>query len=411
MLHVYRIDYHNTLIIPYPLAVSLHIGKANSFKAFTINEGYLLDKEEDLPFDWVRRVDIGRYPRVACGSAHGSIFVADVNAKKILAEARGVHFSQHSDDHVNCLDEQLRQHIYGDYDGGGVLDVSMFGKRLVASAGREGGVKIFRSLENNRELKYEGDIQAFIRKMPGALPVIATCMKFDLAGRLYVGSSDGLLRIVTFPNSFIASDAALDPNEIQVAVIPMCERQQSPILALDISEDLGMVATAHASGDASVHSIIEQENGTWKTEVAGIWKAIAGSCARSISFVSWVRGSRHGVVVGGGNGELWVSDIDTEPTEKSLFVKDGAQKIEPNHQGPIISLVSRPGGIIASVSHDGQLRVTHAWLGRKGSRPLYGIVGLKVWVGSVCIDEEGKRLVSDGFDDVVVVHDFDPEDL
>ena len=169
-----------------------------------------------------------------------------------------------------------------------------------------------------------------------------------------------------------------------------------------------MVATAHASGDASVHSIIEQENGTWKTEVAGIWKAIAGSCARSISFVSWVRGSRHGVVVGGGNGELWVSDIDTEPTEKSLFVKDGAQKIEPNHQGPIISLVSRPGGIIASVSHDGQLRVTHAWLGRKGGRPLYGIVGMKVWVGSVCIDEEGKRLVSDGFDDVVVVHDFDP---
>ena len=356
----------------------------------------------------MRRVDIGQYPRVACGSAHGSIFIADVNAKEILAEARGVHFSQHSDDHVNCLDEQLRQYIYGDYDGGGVLDVSMFGKRLVASAGREGGVKIFRLLENNCELKYEGDIPAFVRKMPGALPIIATCMKFDLAGRLYVGSSDGLLRIVTFSKSFITSDAELDPNEIQVTVIPMMrERQQSPILALDISEDLGLVATAHSSGDACVHSIIEQENGTIKTEVAGIWKAIVGSHARTVSCVSGVRGPRHGVVVGGGNGELWVSDLDTEPTEKTSFVKDSAQKIEPDLQGPVISLVSRPGGIIASVSHDGQLRLTHAWLGQKGSFPLYAIVGLKVWVGSVCIDEEGKRLVSDGFDDVVVVHDFE----
>ena len=402
-------DYIRSFSIPHTSPYYLFIGKANSFKAFTINnERYLLNKEEDLPFDWVRRVDIGQYPRVACGSAHGSIFIADVNAKEILAEARGVHFSQHSDDHVNCLDEQLRQYIYGDYDGGGVLDVSMFGKRLVASAGREGGVKIFRLLENNCELKYEGDIPAFVRKMPGTLPIIATCMKFDLAGRLYVGSSDGLLRIVTFSKSFITSDAELDPNEIQVTVIPMMrERQQSPILALDISEDLGLVATAHSSGDACVHSIIEQENGTIKTEVAGIWKAIVGSHARSVSFVSWVRGSRHGVVVGGGNGELWVSDLDTEPTEKTSVVKDSAQKVEPDHQGPVISLVSRPGGIIASVSHDGQLRLTHAWLGRKGSCPLYAIVGLKVWVGSVCIDEEGKRLVSDGFDDVVVVHDFE----
>jgi hypothetical protein len=30
----------------------------------------------------------------------------------------------------------------------------------------------------------------------------------------------------------------------------------------------------------------------------------------------------------------------------------------------------------------------------------------KVWLGSICIDSEGRRLVSDGQDDVVVVHDF-----
>ncbi len=43
-------------------------------------------------------------------------------------------------------------------------------------------------------------------------------------------------------------------------------------------------------------------------------------------------------------------------------------------------------------------------------RALYGLGGYKVWIGNVCINEEGKRLVSDGKDDVVVVHDFSKED-
>jgi hypothetical protein len=46
-------------------------GRAKSYGAFTINERYLKEKDAELPFDWVRRVDIGEYPRVACGSAHG----------------------------------------------------------------------------------------------------------------------------------------------------------------------------------------------------------------------------------------------------------------------------------------------------------------------------------------------------
>jgi hypothetical protein len=97
-----------------------------------------------------------------------------------------------------------------------------------------------------------------------------------------------------------------------------------------------------------------------------------------------------------------------------LFDGADAQKFKPDQAGPVLALASRPGGIVVSVGQDGLARVTHAWLGRKGMKtplrnelaPLYGIGGLKVWVGSVCIDKEGKRLVSDGFDDAVVIHDF-----
>jgi hypothetical protein len=150
-------------------------GKAKSYGAFTINERYLREQDAELPFDWVRRVDFGQYPRLVCGSAYGSIFVADVKAKnKILGEARGVHYSEHTNTYTNCLDEQLREYIYGEYDGGGVLDVAMHGKSLVASAGREGGVKLHRLIENDNELEYQEEITPFLRFMSDELPVIVT---------------------------------------------------------------------------------------------------------------------------------------------------------------------------------------------------------------------------------------------
>jgi hypothetical protein len=43
-------------------------------------------------------------------------------------------------------------------------------------------------------------------------------------------------------------------------------------------------------------------------------------------------------------------------------------------------------------------------------KALYGLGGYKVWIGNICIDDEGKRLLSDGRDDVVVVHDFSSKD-
>ena len=57
------------------------------------------------------------------------------------------------------------------------------------------------------------------------------------------------------------------------------------------------------------------------------------------------------------------------------------------------------------------LRMTQTWIGLKNPKkatpwPLYGLGGYKKWIGSICVDDEGKRLVSDGMDDAVIVHDF-----
>jgi hypothetical protein len=411
-------------------------GHTKSYGAFTINEQYLLNKEDNKeddpnshPFDWVRRVDIGQYPRVACGSAHGSIFVADTTSKQVLGAARGVHYSEYSDNYANALDEHLRQYIYGEYDGGGVLDVAMFGKNIVASSGREGGVKLFKLMENGNqvELMPQGDVQALIRLMPGALPIIVTCMKFDSFGRLYLGGSDGFLRIVTFPQDFIFEDAAnLNSQDLQVTVVPhWSDQAPSPILSLDVSEDLEMVVTSHANGNVCVYSMKEHEDvyniASGRREhvgVIGVWNPFTSdkTYARSVTFTSKesVHGPKYAVVVGGGNGEVWVNDIYPEYEEGNtgeVFVDEYVQKFEPNHVGPVISLCSRPEGLIVSVGHDGMLRMTQTWIGLKNPKkatpwPLYGLGGYKVWIGSVCIDDEGKRLISDGMDDAVIVHDF-----
>lgn len=234
----------------------------------------------------------------------GSIFVADVSSKNIVAEARGVHYSQHNNAHTNNLDEQLRQLIYGDFDGGGVLDVAMYGNNLVASSGREGGVKIFKLAENKSQLVYGGEISALIRRMPGALPVIVTSMKFDSLGRLFLGCSDGFLRVITFPEKFTMEG-------VKATIIPpQSGGQPSPILALDISEQLGMVVTAYASGDVCVYSVQEKVDGTFQGELAGTWNPfvrLLSKChARSVVFASMKRRgkTRHAVAVGGGNGEI-----------------------------------------------------------------------------------------------------------
>lgn len=242
----------------------------------------------------------------------GSIFVADVDVgtNKILGEARGVHYSQHNNDHTNCLDEQLQRFIYGEFDGGGVLDIAMFGNSLVASAGREGGVKLFKLIENQRELVFQGEITALVRRMPGALPVIVTSMKFDSLGRLFLGCSDGYLRIVTFPDKYTTS-TYIDLDVDVELVHPTSEQQPCSILALDISETLNMVVTAHSNGDACVYSIKERVDGTLEGSAAGVWNPFSTfistkSYARSVVFASmeWRGKMTHAVVLGGGNGEI-----------------------------------------------------------------------------------------------------------
>lgn len=89
-----------------------------------------------------------------------------------------------------------------------------------------------------------------------------------------------------------------------------------------------------------------------------------------------------------------------------------AETLMPPHGGQVVALCGRQGGLLVSGAHDGTLRIwdavaTGSGLGKKGDvepRCLYGFGGYKVWLGSVTTD--GTRLVADGCDNNVIVHDF-----
>jgi hypothetical protein len=487
-------------------------GAAASRAAFTINESFYDDARrggggggggggfgnEDggrtAPFDWVRRLAIGSYPRVVCGGASGGVYVADVEAGRLLASAPRAHSPASGGDDLLEEDAGLLRRLYGDYDGGGVLAVAMTSlvvgggtnADLVASAGREGGIKLHRWVRSGKTTTTRGggtiDELEFVCSIPmgdgdyGDRTVV-TCLRFDSLGRrLFAGGGDGRLRAVTFGRDIFDVEKGmrtmLIPSRTSSSSMtssPFLWRLKqgkmpppsslSPILSLDVAEALGMVATAHVNGDVQIysHDSDDDNDGNFGSDafpLLGVWNPFTDTneaChARSVAFVSGEGGRGDdddedgdpswSIVVGGGNGQMWVQEIHNKRVDtntgaqrtldamnsddkdgrrittattastmsSSLFRENSMQQIKPSHRGPVVALSSRSGGILVSAGHDGMLRVSR--ICKPAPKALYGLGGYKVWIGSICIDSEGKRLLSDGRDDVVVVHDFSLED-
>ena len=189
-----------------------------------------------------------------------------------------------------------------------------------------------------------------------------------------------------------------------------------------------------------------------KGEPRGAWSPLAfdgskgfkGSAARSVAFVQDDASGACCVAVGGDDGSLhlrWLADDgdgDGDGDGGAAAVAGGdafasgrpPQTLQPSHGGAVVALRGRDtSGLLVSGARDGTMRVwdlSAAAAAGKGSddgggdgdgdgggggggaaKCLYGLGGYKVWLGSICTD--GRRLVSDGSDNTVVVHDFGGE--
>lgn len=342
----------------------------------------------NLP-DYVRRLSV-EYPLAACGTASGSIYLAHLESGELLAQ--GIRPDEIIENtKIDNLEKSLF-HLYGENDGGGTVAIAFDGD-LIAESNRDGGVHLWRLDPGSTRLVYQGSMSA----MDG---VLVTCLHLD-EEFLWVGSADGKLQ--AFP---LEADLPLALQKY-----PELEWQfRSMILSLSLTPDIGCGVVTTSEGTVELISL-EADGRSLCTfyppydddedEDAPVHPLSAVLVAHKVNADGF---TPYSIAVGGNDGSLILQplqlDEDGEIDEFRPFL-GSLNRFKPLHQGPVKCLANPIPGVLVSGSHDGSIRV---WDVAK-SRCSYQFVGYKVWLGSLWTD--GARIVSDGSDNTVIVHDFD----
>ena len=381
--------------------------------------------------DWVRRLDLKRWPMVALGTAKGGVAVADLDRGEVVARSPdGTHSPIGGNPNLN-------EFLYSTHDGGGTTAVVIKGDSVISS-GREGGARAWRLDVESKELVDLGTLANLKGKQVTALSV-------DAEGRLWVGVYDG-----TFEGSLYRYDlldpAPLSDQEPEVVKLP------SGVLSMAVSDETALVVCGTTGGTVELISMDKADHiDSWKVNSEGtkadthirsveIFQAGKAADEEEGSNENWC------VVAGGGNGSMrmrWLqTDGDTAiVNSEDPFDNDRLPLVIPPHSGMVVSLTGcRQNGLLVSGAQDGTLRVydfcyedaaTEDEIGGNSSNNfdvefsteydamqdeppqveihpviLYQLAGYKIWLSSICVDEKGLRLITDGADNTVVVHDF-----
>lgn len=350
--------------------------------------------------DWVRRVAVDMWPIAVCGGARGHLYLVDLETKILLSTKEGAHATQVGNEDASSsttiIAKQAMEHLYGKLDGGGVLSVAIRGN-MIASAGREGGAKLWK-VNDRKQVKPLGSL-------PDMHNSIVTSLKFDSEGRLYVGSYEGV--VYTYDTS--RSDSG------KVELLFTTDFTDS-VLDLELKEDLGVGVAATKDGGAGVFDL-----GDGRFHCGLI--TFDNVAARSVTFLKHKdEPNGYSIIVGGNDGSVHRLPLNVNTKTGQLNKEDPFlvgenvdTAIKPKHTGPVIcTTAAGVDGIFVTGGQDGSLRI---WTTadeivlseskmRKylSTKCLYSLTGYKLWLGSVCSD--GKRLISDGGENSLIIRDF-----
>lgn len=351
-----------------------------------------------LSDDWVRRISLHNYPIALVGGASGSIYLADLETKETISSVEKAHAQ------VGGNPEALKQ-LFGDFDGGGIISLAIRGNILV-SAGREGGIKIWTF--DGEKINFQGS--------PASLEnFMVTNLQFDENGSLWIASyEDKVIR--RYEIDYLSEDK----QEIKLRMSTSYTCESEP-LSIAVCSDISLCACGLSNGSVLLLSGNGEKLDDWYPfkDIDSIRKKIN---TRSVGILDNDDGTYH-VIAGGSNGRMYMRKLyvglDGEVSAQGPFdYETRVHEMLPFHNAPVVSIATRKGGLVITGSTDGSLRVWDCTgksnksddekdtSNEQSSKSLYCLIGYKVWLGSVCIDEEGRRLLSDGSDNTVVVHDF-----
>ena len=350
--------------------------------------------------NWVRRLDVSEYPLVACGSGRGDIYVGNLETGDVIAIGHveeELEEDEETEFQMAKRNEKLVRVLFNGYDGGGTLAMAFSGT-LICEGRRLGGVYVWRLDPESDRLVPQGSI-------PALEDQLVTAMHLD-ADYLWVGTLEGKLHAYSLQDEL--------PLALQTR--PTLEWKFSEALtSLALSPAHGCGAVATAAGSVHLFSTDDDED----TDLGSFYPPFDSSERKAIqafpSSVAFIEVNKNDetsnnrsessllVAAGGNDGSIFLQPIELtsmgEVNTERPFSKP-LQPLRPRHFGAAKCLCSPLPNILVSAGQDGGMRVWDV----SESICLYQFVGYKVWMGSLWTD--GKRIVSDGADNTIVVHDF-----
>jgi WD40 repeat protein len=343
--------------------------------------------------DWIRQISID-WPILACGTASSQVICANLNTGQLLCSSRvGVNTNSSTvdNDDYTVHDPELSNalaYLRGAHDGGGTLAVAVR-NGLVVDARRSRGVHLHRL--SKRSFDYLGT----------ALPkALVTSLKFSSNADndyLWVGTADG-------------SVLAMSVHETEPILRQQLEfNVKSTVTSLSVNDDLDCVVATTACGSGTVYVIDLQEEQMYSFSPP--FDNRKRSTRHTVCLCAEIVKHSHkhnnedsySVVCGANDGSLWAQQLHLDKNgclQSDSPWKDSIVAIQPSHFGPVQSLTSPQPGLFATVGQDGKMRMWDL----QERKLLFQYIGYKVWIGSLWTD--GRRLISDGADNTVVMHDF-----
>lgn len=184
--------------------------------------------------DYIRRVHMETYPIAVCGGARGGVYVVNLESKNVIGKVEGVHIGQVEDEqtpgssssngtriHATMAKEAMEK-LYGTLDGGGVVSVAIH-QDVIASSGREGGVRLWKmnhSLRDETSNLEETSIANTNLVPLGSIPeldhTIVTCVKFDSNDMLWAACFDGTVRAYNIVEHNGRTDDGVFPSRMSL---------------------------------------------------------------------------------------------------------------------------------------------------------------------------------------------------
>jgi len=336
--------------------------------------------------EWVRRLDV-QYPLAACGTASGSLYLANLETGELLAGG-----TRMIGDPLPDADQALH-HLYGENDGGGTIAIA-FNNNLICESNRDGGVHLWRIDASSTRLVYQGSMKA----LDG---VLVTSLRLD-DEYLWVARADGILQAFSL-NSYLPLALTNEPE--------LFWQFASMITSFSLTPEIGCGVVTTVEGTVELISL--ESDGNCLCSFYPPYDDEGGISVHALSAVLVAHKEEkyddivpYSIAVGGNDGSLVLQplkmDEDGELDEFRPFM-GSLRRFKPGHRGPIKCLANPIPGMLISASHDGSMRVWDI----ANAHCIYQFVGYKVWLGSLWAD--CSRIVSDGSDNTVIVHDFEKE--